>query len=90
MSDIYDYIYSTIGMPQIAMGQFNRIAEAIDTLSFFPERIKVMPDYKHPEKDFRQLLIDNYSIIFTIKEKTVYISRIAYSPSNIASKLANL
>lgn len=87
MSDIYDYICSTIGMPQIAMGQFNRIAEAIDTLSYFPERIKIMPDLKRPKKEFRQLLVDNYSVIFIIKEKTVYISRVAYSPSNIASKL---
>ncbi len=28
MSDIYEYIYTTIGMPQIAMAQFNRITAA--------------------------------------------------------------
>ena len=38
MSDIYEYIYTTIGMPQIAMAQFNRIADAIETLHLFPER----------------------------------------------------
>jgi plasmid stabilization system protein ParE len=87
MSDIYDYIYTTIGMPQIAIAQFNRIADAIETLNIFPERIKVMTDAKRPNKQFRQLLIDNYSVIFTISEHTVNVSRVAYSPSNIADKL---
>ena len=87
MSDIYEYIYTTIGMPQIAMAQFNRIAAAIETLNIFPERIKVMTDAKRPNKQFRQLLIDNYSVIFTISEHTVNVSRVAYSPSNIADKL---
>ena len=64
MSDIYEYISNTIGMPQIAMRQFNRIAEAIETLNYFPERVKVMMDSKRPEKQFRQLLVNNYSIIF--------------------------
>ena len=87
MSDIYDYIYTTIGMPQIAMAQFNRIADAIETLNIFPERIKVITDVKRPSKQFRQLLVDNYSIIFTISKHTVNVSRVAYSPSNIANKL---
>ena len=87
MSDIYDYISTTIGMPQIAMSQFNRIADAIETLNIFPERIKVMTDTKRPNKHFRQLLVDNYSVIFTISEHTVNISRVAYSPSNITDKI---
>ena len=90
ITDIYDYIHSKIGMPQTAMEQINRIADAIDTLSIFPERIKVMHDCKRPEKQFRQLLIDHYAVIFTIKETTVFILRVVYSPSNIAHKLENL
>lgn len=87
MNDIYKYIHSVIGMPQIAMAQFNRIADAIESLNIFPERIKVMTDVQRPDKQFRQLLVDNFSVIFTISEKTVNISRVAYSPSNIANKL---
>ena len=87
MNDIYEYICFQIGMPQIAMAQFNRIADAIETLSTFPERIKVMHDPQRPESLYRQLLIDNYSVIFTINETSVDISRVAYSPSNIANKL---
>ena len=90
MADIYAYLSNTIGMPQIAMGQFNRIAEAIETLSLFPERIKVMTDSNRPEKQFRQLLVDNYSVIFTITNQTVNIARVAYSPSNLEDKLQNI
>lgn len=87
MEDIYDYIYTVIGMPQTAMEQFNRIADAIETLSTMPTRIKIMEDCKNPESQFRQLLVDNFSVIFTITAQTVNIIRIAYSPSNIAYKL---
>ena len=69
------------------MAQFNRIADAIETLRIFPERIKVMTDTKRPNKQFRQPLIDNYSVISTISEHTVNVPRVAYSPSNIADKL---
>lgn len=89
MIEIYDYISTVIGMPQIALDQFNRIAEAIETLSRFPERIKVIQDLKQPSKQFRQLLVDNYSVIFVISGRTVNVVRVAYSPSNIASKLEN-
>lgn len=89
MSEIYDYISASIGMPQIAMEQFNRIAEAIETLSRFPERIKVIEDSKQPTQQFRQLLVDNYSVIFSISGRTVNVVRVAYSPSNIAAKLEN-
>ena len=87
MNDIYEYIHSVIGMPQIAMVQFDRIADAIETLDIFPERIKIMPDSQRQNMKFRQLLVDNFSVIFTISGNTVNISRVAYSPSNIANKL---
>ncbi|MBQ1918352.1 MAG: type II toxin-antitoxin system RelE/ParE family toxin [Schwartzia sp.] len=90
MTDIYDYIATFIGMPQTAMEQFNRIADAIETLSQFPERIKVIHDAKRPNVQFRQLFVDNFSIIFVISGKTVNILRVAYSPSNIAAKLENI
>jgi plasmid stabilization system protein ParE len=90
MTDIYDYIATSIGMPQTAMEQFNRIADAIETLSQFPERIKVMHDPKRTTIQFRQLFVDNFSIIFVISDKTVNVLRVAYSPSNIAAKLEDI
>jgi len=47
MNDIYEYIASVIGMPQTAMEQFNRIADAIETLNLMPERIKIGVFQKH-------------------------------------------
>ena len=87
MSDIYEYIKNTYNAPQTAIGQFNRIATAINTLSTFPERIKLMNNPYGNSKKIRQLLIDNYSIIFTIQLQKVFVVRVLYSSSNIDSKL---
>lgn len=87
MSDIYEYICNEIGMPQTAIEQFNRIADAVESLSVFPERIRVMSNEFCRVRKLRQLLIDNYSIIFIIRENEVSVVRILYSSSNIEERL---
>ena len=42
MENIYKYIADQLQSPVTAMGQYNRIADAIETLSTFPERVKLM------------------------------------------------
>lgn len=87
MTDIYEYIKNTYNAPQTAIGQFNRIATTINTLRVFPERIKPMNSPYCKSKRLRQLLVDNYSIIFTIQLQKVFVVRVLYSSSNIDSKL---
>ena len=87
MADIYEYIKNTYNAPQTAIGQFNRIATTINTLHVFPERIKPMNSPYCKSKGLRQLLVDNYSIIFTIQLQKVFVVRVLYSSSNIDSKL---
>ena len=41
MDGIYNYIANTLLAPENAMGQYNRIAEAILTLESFPERYTI-------------------------------------------------
>lgn len=48
MESIYEYIAEELLAPDTAMGQYNRIADAIETLNQMPERIKVMES--EPEK----------------------------------------
>ncbi len=40
MEEIYNYIATQLQAPENAMGQYNRIAEAIESLNTFPERTK--------------------------------------------------
>ena len=56
MEAIYDYIASSLQSPDMAMGQYDRIAAAIESLGTFPERCKLFdsePEYSH---GMRQLL----------------------------------
>jgi plasmid stabilization system protein ParE len=41
MEEIYNYIAEQLQVPEAAMGQYNRIAAAIETLDTFPERVKL-------------------------------------------------
>jgi len=40
MEEIYNYIAEQLQAPETAMGQYNRIADAIETLDTFPERLR--------------------------------------------------
>lgn len=42
MEEIYDYIAIRLQAPENALGQYNRIADAIEKLDVFPERVRVM------------------------------------------------
>lgn len=42
MEEIYTYIAEQLQAPENAMGQYNRIAKAIEELDVFPERVRLM------------------------------------------------
>ena len=42
MEMIYIYIAEQLLAPDYAMGQYDRIAEAIESLQIFPERVRLM------------------------------------------------
>ena len=67
MEDIYNYISEKLGSPTTAMKQYDRIAEAIESLSIYPERFQVMDIVPRLPKDVRQVIADNYSAIYTIE-----------------------
>lgn len=89
MTNIYNYIAYELHMPEAAMRQFNRIADAINTLHNMPMRIKIM-DYEYSKShELRQLMVDNYSVLFTVSEATVFIVRVLYSSMDLSSRLKN-
>ncbi|MBR2214829.1 MAG: type II toxin-antitoxin system RelE/ParE family toxin [Selenomonadaceae bacterium] len=90
MSDIdaiYTHIATRIGMPQSAQNQLNRLADAIDSLKTMPRRINIMRTPYGETNELRQLLVDNYAVIFSVVQETVNIVRILYSASDISSRL---
>lgn len=67
MENIYNYVSEKLGSPTTAMKQYNRIAEAIESLSIYPERFQVMDIVPKLPKDVRQVIADHYSAIYTIE-----------------------
>ena len=86
MNSIYDYIAKAFQEPETAMLQYDRIAEKIRSLETLPDRCKqiVLAPQLHV---VRQLIVDNYSIIYTIENSSVIVLRVLYSSSDIASRL---
>lgn len=88
MSAIYDYIADKLLSPETAMKQYDRIAEAIQSLEYFPLRCPVFAvDGEH---SFRRILIDKYSVFYLISGNTVTVTSVLYSASDLATRLKSL
>lgn len=87
MEEIYNYIAIQLQAPENAMGQYNRIAEAIEGLSVFPERVRLMESEPERMIGLRQLAVDNYSVFYVIENEKVIVTRVLYSASNIEKRL---
>ena len=91
MERIYNYIALDLLVPDTAMGQYNRIADAIESLSYTPKRCRLFDSQPERNMGMRQRLIDNYSIIFVVDDitSTVTVLRVLYSASDINARLKN-
>jgi plasmid stabilization system protein ParE len=87
MEEIYTYIATQLQAPENAMGQYNRIAEAIQKLSVFPERVQLMESEPEHTMGLRQLPIDHFSAFYVIEDDKVIVTRVLYSASDISKRL---
>lgn len=80
LDNIYSYIANDKSAPENAVGQLKRIRKAILSLNIFPQSHQERTEGRYAKKGYRQLLVDNYIVIFRIDEtnKTVYIITIQY------------
>jgi plasmid stabilization system protein ParE len=88
MEEIYNYIAEQLQAPENAIGQYNRIAEAIEILNVFPERVKVMESEPEHTMGLRQISIDNYAAFYVIEDGEVIVTRVLYSASDISRRLS--
>ncbi|MCL1893624.1 MAG: type II toxin-antitoxin system RelE/ParE family toxin [Holophagaceae bacterium] len=88
MEAIFDYIAGTLLEPRTAENQYDRIADAILSLEKMPERIRLLDSEPERSKGLRPLLVDNYTVFFIIKAKTVHIARVLYSASDLRKRLS--
>lgn len=87
MEEIYNYIAVQLQAPEAAMGQYNRIADAVETLDTFPERVKLMETEEERALGLRQMQVDNFSVFFHIREERVIITNVLYNASDISMRL---
>lgn len=87
MEEIYNYIAIQLQAPENAMGQYNRIAEAIEGLGVFPERVKLVESEPERIMGLRQLVIDNYSVFYVIEDIDVIVTRVLYTAMDISRRL---
>ena len=87
MQDLYDYISNTLFAPDAAMNQYNRIADAIESLGEYPERYRLFVSEPEHTQGIRLLPVDHYAVIYTIRGDVVTALRVLYSASDIISRL---
>lgn len=85
LDHIYEYIANEKLAPENAKGQVYRIKKSILSLDTFPQSHQERNEGRYAGKGYRQLLIDNYIVIFRIDEpcKTVYVVTIQYQGRNL-------
>ena len=85
LDNIYEYIAAEKLSPENAKGQVNRIKSAILDLGTLPQSHQERHEGRYAGKGYRQLIVDNYIVIFRIDEanKTVYVVTIQYQGRNI-------
>ena len=87
MEDIYNYIAIELLSPENAMGQYNRIADEILKLDTCPERFRIMDSEPENRMELRRMLVDNYSVFYTIRDDRVIVTDVLYTASDIEARL---
>ena len=87
MEDIYNYIAVELLSPENAMGQYNRIADEILTLDTFPQRYRILDSEPEKQMELRRMLVDNYSVFYTIRGDKVIVTDVLYTASDIEARL---
>ena len=87
MEESYNYIAIQLQAPENAIGQYNRIAKAIEEWNMFPEKVRLMESEHERTMGLRQLLVDHYSVFYVIENERVIVMRVLYSASDIEIRL---
>ena len=87
MEAIYEYIAKKLLAPENAIGQYNRIADAILTLDTFPDRYGLFecePEHSH---GIHKMIVDNYLVCYVIDPGRVTVTDVLYGASDVHRRL---
>ena len=82
MDGIYTYIAQTLLEPETALKLVGRLEYAIFSLETLPHRCPERRVGAYADRGYRQLLMENYTIIFRIDEeyRQVIVITVRYAP----------
>jgi len=87
MEGIYNYIAINLQAPENALGQYNRIADAVVVLAFYPEKFRLVDFEPDRSQGLRCLIVENYSVFYVFIDEVVTVSRVLYSASDTEKRL---
>lgn len=89
MEKIYNYIATDLLSSANAIGQYNRIADAILSLEVFPKRYPLFETEPEHSRNLRKMSVDNYLVCYIADETSVTVTNVLYGASDIHEKLKN-
>ena len=87
MELLYEYIAFKLLAPENAMGQYNRIADAILTLESYPERFGLFEYEPEHSMGVHKMIVDNYVVCYVIDSGVVTVTNVLYGASDIHNRL---
>ncbi len=84
LDEIYSYIANDLLEPSIATNMIEALENAIFSLEELPERGAIRKTGTYANKDYRQIFVKQYVIIYKVynEKKEVHIITVRFAPSN--------
>jgi addiction module RelE/StbE family toxin len=84
LEEIFKYIANNISEPLAAEKMIDALENVIVNLEYFPERGAIRQNGIYANKNYRQLFVKNYVVIYKVlkEQKEVHIVTVRYAPSN--------
>ena len=84
IAGIYQYIAENLMAPSVSLRIVTEIESAIFSLDMLPYRGAARKIGRYANKGYRQLFVENYTIVYRIDEKNkqIIIVTVQYSPGN--------
>lgn len=87
MEELYRYIAEKLQAPENAMGQYNRIADAILQREELPDRLGLLEAKPEHSLGIHRMIVDNFVVFYVVDLDTVTVTDVLYGASDIHNRL---
>lgn len=87
MEALYQHISVKLQAPENAIGQYNRIADAILTLDAYPDRFGLFECEPEHSMGIHKMIVDNFIVCYVIDPGVVTVTDVLYGGSDLHKRL---